>query len=96
MNEEIQIQMQEWLEKVANGCHDITTDKDFDMNLDFYVFQSQLTYNPKLLIIGANPGGGKKYDEMNNSKNRLIRGANDLASNSNQFIEHYDDSSGGI
>lgn len=91
MEKENQIEIQKWLDKVALGCHEITTDADFNMDLDFYVFQSQISFAPKLLIIGANPGGGNKYKEKNELEKRTHRGSNDLASCSNQFIEHYND-----
>lgn len=91
MEKENVSKMQEWLNKVAVGCHSITTDQEFNMDLDFYPFQSQIFYSPKLLIIGANPGGGKKYKEKNIIDKREKRTAKDLTVASNQFIEHYHD-----
>jgi hypothetical protein len=91
MENEFERKMQEWLEKVATGCDDITTDNEFNMDLDFYAFQSPIFYSPELLIIGANPGGGMKYKEKNIKQKRTRREAKDLTAGSNQFIEHYDD-----
>ena len=51
-----------WLNEVCEQCHKYAKDID----VDFYVFQSELpkNYNPQLLIIGINPGGHKTYKKM--------------------------------
>ncbi|MDY3521948.1 hypothetical protein JSO62_10465 [Riemerella anatipestifer] len=56
---------QDWLEEVCKDCHEFA----LKSNLDFYVFQTPIIYNPKLLIIGINPGGGKTYSEILKEKN---------------------------
>jgi hypothetical protein len=43
--------------------------------LDFYVFQTPCdVYNPKLLIIGINPGGSKPYSVALQEKNQQEKG----------------------
>lgn len=62
MNQEIfHAKRVNWLKEVADQCHKYATQLD----VDFYVFQTPCEqYNPDLLIIGINPGGGKGYNEM--------------------------------
>ena len=57
--------LNQWLQEVANGCHEITTNPAYNMDIDFYVFQSNVTFQPKLMIIGSNPRGNKEYSTMN-------------------------------
>jgi hypothetical protein len=50
--------------------------------LDFYVFQTPCdVYNPKLLLIGINPGGYKSYKQALEEKGYDKRPANDLGNN---------------
>jgi len=66
----------QWLEDVSNQCHEYALKCD----LDFYVFQTPVDlYNPDLLIIGINPGGGKPYSELLIQKGYSKRSATDLA-----------------
>lgn len=79
--------LNQWLQEVANGCHEITTNPAYNMDIDFYVFQSNVTFQPKLMIIGSNPRGNKEYSTMNHEQGRVRRTANDLGiSNCNQFL----------
>ena len=65
----------QWLEDVSNQCNEYALKCD----LDFYVFQTPVDlYNPELLIIGINPGGGKPYSEMLIQKGYSKRPATDL------------------
>ncbi len=79
---EFDLKLDKWLTEVAEKCHQIASSKDF--NLDFYVFQSAVIYNPKLMIIGANPGGKKYYEGR-------VRTKNDLGEKENTFIKYYND-----
>ncbi|MEQ2978821.1 hypothetical protein AAAX96_19560, partial [Butyricimonas faecihominis] len=62
--------LNQWLQEVANGCHEITTNPAYNMDIDFYVFQSNVTFQPKLMIIGSNPRGNKEYSTMNHEQGR--------------------------
>lgn len=74
--------MDKWLNEVANRCNELASNKD--LNYDFYVFQSSVSFRPKLMIIGANPGGETEYSAK--------RSKNDLGENENTFIKYYNDS----
>ena len=75
------------LQEVANGCHQIATNSTYNMDMDFYVFQSSVSFQPELMIIGSNPGGEVSYRVMNQKWGRERRTANDLGiSECNQFI----------
>jgi hypothetical protein len=51
---------EKWLNEVSDECHEFA----LKIDLDFYVFQTPCDkYNPKLLLIGINPGGSKTYRE---------------------------------
>ncbi|MEA5258643.1 hypothetical protein VB264_12675 [Arcicella aquatica] len=78
--------IQKWKEEIADTYDSFAKNKDFDLDLDFYVFQSSVQFAPPLLMIGANPGEGKSYSEFNKSNNRDRRTANDLGYDSNQFL----------
>lgn len=67
------------LSEVSDTCH-VFADK---IDRDFYVFQTPIIYNPDLLIIGINPGGGKSYKEILSEKRYEKRPANDLGYNDN-------------
>lgn len=87
------IKREKWLEEVADGCHDLAI-KHFG-NPDFYVFQSNSNIeNPKLLLIGANPGNFQSYEDrieiLKKEKNKVRRTSEDLGYNSNQFIDNED------
>ena len=73
----------EWLESVSNDCHQFA----LKTNLDFYVFQTPIFYNPKLLIIGINPGGGKTYSEVLSEKNIDRRTSETLFYGENTLFE---------
>lgn len=76
-----------WLREVADGCHKIAVNPAYDMDVDFYAFQSKVSYQPELMIIGSNPGGNEKYSEMNRKRGRERRGADDLGvCDCNQFL----------
>ena len=49
-----------WLREVADGCHEIVTNPTYNMDMDFYAFQSNVSFQPELMIIGSNPGGNKE------------------------------------
>jgi hypothetical protein len=67
-----------WLSEVSDKCHDFAKKID----LDFYVFQTPCdVYNPKLLLIGINPGGYKSYKQALKDKKYDKRPANDLVNN---------------
>jgi hypothetical protein len=58
------------------------------IDLDFYVFQTPCDrYNPKLLLIGINPGGSKPYTEALADKGYDKRPANDLYCQENTLVE---------
>jgi hypothetical protein len=76
-----ELDLDNWLEEVADKCHEIASQKDFD--LDFYVFQSEVHYNPKLMFIGANPGGVGLYSQ------RQRRTKSELGENINTFVKYY-------
>ena len=79
--------LNQWLQKVADGCHEIATNPTYNMDMDFYVFQSNVSFQPDLMIIGSNPGGRKSYTSMNQERKRERRTANDLGiSDHNQFL----------
>jgi len=67
------------LSEVSDTCHEFA----LEINRDFYVFQTPIIYNPDLLIIGINPGGGKSYKEILSEKRYEKRPANDLGYNDN-------------
>lgn len=83
---EFEFKLDKWLGEVADKCHDLASNENFD--LDFYVFQSAIQYNPKLMLIGANPGGNVSYSKKNKGKKRT---KNELGENENTFIKYYDD-----
>lgn len=82
MKEEIKT----WLEEVNNGCEEIA--KRNYQYPDYYVFQSEISINPKLLIMGANPAGNKTYAEALKIKNIPRKSIEDLKYTSNQYIEN--------
>ena len=91
MKNEFELKVENWLTEVADGCHTITTNPEFNMDLDFYPLQSDIYPKPKLLVIGINPGGGMSYSAKNQVEKRERRGAHDLKYSTNQFIEHFND-----
>jgi hypothetical protein len=93
MKNEFELKVENWLTEVADGCHTITTNPEFNMDLDFYPLQSDIYPKPKLLVIGINPGGGMRYSAKNQDEKRERRGAHDLKYSTNQFIEHFNDKS---
>ena len=76
-----------WLQEVANGCYQIAVNSAYNMDMDFYVFQSNVSFQPELMIIGSNPGGNKEYSTMKREQGRDRRTANNLGiSDHNQFL----------
>lgn len=80
--------IEKWKKEVADTCDNFAKNKDFDLDLDFYVFQSSVGFAPPLLMIGANPGGQNSYTSVNEKNNRQRRTANDLGYNTNQFLDN--------
>ena len=82
--EKFKQEIDNWLSEVATECHKMATQPDFDV--DFYVFQSDIPKmpNPKLLILGINPGG---YATYTSAMERLGKGRtkNDLAQGVNTY-----------
>lgn len=91
MKNEFETKVENWLSNVADGCHAITTNPVFDMDLDFYPLQSDIYQQPKLLIIGINPGGGMSYSKKNLDEKRERRDASNLKYTTNQFVEHFNE-----
>lgn len=67
-----------WKEQVVIKCDSLAKNPNYDLDLDFYVFQSGVRPNPPILIIGANPGGDMTYNEMNRINQRQGRSLNNL------------------
>jgi hypothetical protein len=80
------LKLDTWLGEVAHKCDEFASNKDFD--LDFYVFQSAVNFNPKLMIIGANPGRNISYFMKNKGKGRTKY---QLGENENTFIKYYNE-----
>lgn len=78
--------IENWKIEVADTCDAFAKSKEFDFDLDFYVFQSSVRFAPPLLMIGANPGGQNSYNSVNREKKRNRRTASDLGYDSNQFL----------
>jgi hypothetical protein len=73
-----------WLNEVSDECHEFA----LKIDLDFYVFQTPCDrYNPKLLIIGINPGGSKSYKKALEEKGYDKRPASDLYYKENTLVE---------
>lgn len=54
---------EKWLKEVAEQCHLYATDTKYNLDKDFYVFQtSSNVYQPEILLIGINPGGNCSYE----------------------------------
>ena len=87
MGKQFNQNLNNWLQEVANGCHQIAVNSAYNMDMDFYVFQSNVSFQPELMIIGSNPGGNKEYSTMNREQGRERRTANNLGiSDHNQFL----------
>lgn len=80
--------IENWKKEVADTCDNFAKNKNLDLDLDFYVFQSSVRFAPPLLMIGANPGGLITYTSVNNTNNRERRTASDLGYNGNQFLDN--------
>ena len=80
---DFEIKKEKWLREVSDTCHEFA----LKINLDFYVFQTQVYYNPDLLIIGINPGSSKTYKEILADKKYDKRPYNDLGYNENTLIQ---------
>lgn len=79
---DFELKKDKWLKEVSNQCHEFALKTD----LDFYVFQTPVSYNPDLLIIGINPGGDKSYCQLLNDKGYSKRPYNDLGYNENTLV----------
>lgn len=86
MNADFTRRINDWLQSVAEGCHRIATDLAYDMDLDFYVFQSDVCFRPEVMFVGANPGGGKRYSEMLAENGWTRRPVESLKSDRNMFL----------
>ncbi len=73
-----------WKNEVANDCHKFAQ----EINVDFYPFQSQVTYKPKLMIVGANPSGTGEYGEKHRTSDDLF---NCGVNGENAYIAYADD-----
>jgi hypothetical protein len=80
--------IEKWKKEVAYTCDNFAKNKDFKLDLDFYVFQSSVRFAPPLLMIGANPGGGVSYSETNKKNNRERRTSENLGYEGNQFLDN--------
>lgn len=78
--------IEKWKKEVADTCDNFAKNKLFDLDLDFYVFQSSVGFAPPLLMIGANPGGQNPYTLVNETNKRQRRTANNLGYDANQFL----------
>jgi hypothetical protein len=75
---------EKWLNEVSDECHKFA----LKIDLDFYVFQTPCDrYNPKLLLIGINPGGSKPYRQALEEKGYDKRPASDLGYKENTPVE---------
>lgn len=78
-----------WKEQIAINCDSLAKNPNYDLDLDFYAFQSGVCPNPPVLIIGANPGSANTYSEMNGNNQRQGRSLNDLGDGDfNLFLAH--------
>lgn len=68
MENQFEIKLQNWLEAVAIICDSFAKEID----VDFYPFQSKVIESPDLLIIGANPGSNRSYNNRNRSSSELF------------------------
>lgn len=59
--------LKDWSNKVVKYCHEMATNREFNLDLSFYAFQSVPKERPELLILGINPGREYSYaDQFNN------------------------------
>lgn len=79
---DFEIKKEKWLREVSDTCHEFA----LKIDLDFYVFQTQVYYNPDLLIIGINPGSSKTYNEILADKKYDKRPYSDLGYNENTLV----------
>lgn len=79
---DFEIKKEKWLREVSDTCHEFA----LKIDLDFYVFQTQVYYNPDLLIIGINPGSSKTYQKALNEKKYDKRPYNDLGYDENTLV----------
>lgn len=89
--EEFDVLFTGWKEHLAINCDHLAKNPNFDLDLDFYAFQSSVRQCPPLLIIGTNPGGEMTYSEMNKINHRQGRSSSDLGDGDvNQFLANPD------
>jgi hypothetical protein len=84
MNQKVFLERRDkWLDEVSNQCHVYAS----QTNVDYYVFQTSCDeYNPPLMIIGINPGGGKTYEQILSKENWTRRPLKSLKYNVNTLI----------
>ncbi|MDD2257146.1 MAG: hypothetical protein PHQ26_02470 [Bacteroidales bacterium] len=82
------IRLSEWKNRIIIECDSLARNKNLNLDLDFYVFQTSVTLDPPILIIGANPGGYKPYSEFLDSNNVKIKSVDALGYAINQFLEN--------
>jgi hypothetical protein len=81
---EFEERKEKWLNEVSDECHEFA----LNIDLDFYVFQTPCDkYNPKLLLIGINPGGSKTYREALKGKGYDKKPASELYYTENTLAE---------
>lgn len=86
--EDFNLRKEKWLKKVSDRCHEIAIkDENYP---DFYVFQSEIIFNPNLLIIAANPHGDVKYKGMMAKKGIERRTKDHLCNSRNMYIDNPD------
>lgn len=88
VNNDFGRQVDRWLQSVAEGCDRIATCPLYEMDLDFYAFQSDVYFQPKAMFIGANPGGKKRYSEMKTERGWDKRPPESLKSDRNMFLAY--------
>ncbi len=82
------IKLSEWKNRIIIECDSLARDKNLNLDLDFYVFQTRVFLDPLILFIGANPGGDKTYTEFLNSHNVKLKNVDNLGYDRNQFLEN--------
>lgn len=82
---------EKWLDEVAEQFHQFATDKEYGIDKDFYVFQTNSDiHNADILIIGINPGGDKPYSQALKEKGISRRTGKDLGYSENLLVKAAD------
>lgn len=68
--QDFKVTIDRWLQEVCDLCHGFATDNISLKKpaMDFNVFQSDIYYKPKLLVMSTNPHGCKTYEMALNEK----------------------------